>query len=313
MRTFRNAFTSVRLDSSAANIYPRIRVDFKLTHDTVDVAITNPISVNYATPEEEICYGPACWMWDYLRRSGQHGFFLPLSGGIDSSAAACIVSSMSRLVCDACKDGNQEVIADARRIVGDDSYIPSDPKEFTNRIFTTCYMGTVNSSTYTRERAKNLADQLGSYHLSIVIDTAITAVIAIFTGVTGKVPKFRANGGCRRENLALQNIQARLRMVLSYLFAQLILWSRGLSGRLLVLGSTNADEALCGNLTKYDCSSADINPIGGISKTDLRSFIRFFRSKYDVSALDSIYVAPPTAELEPLCEGEISQIDEVDY
>ena len=33
------------------------------------------------TPEQEISLGPACWMWDYLRRSGMAGFFLPLSGG----------------------------------------------------------------------------------------------------------------------------------------------------------------------------------------------------------------------------------------
>ena len=33
-----------------------------------------------------------------------------------------------------------------------------------------------------------------------------------------------------------------------------------------VLGSANVDECLRGYLTKYDCSSADINPIGGISK-----------------------------------------------
>lgn len=33
-----------------------------------------------ATPEEECCLGPACWMWDFLRRSGAAGFFLPLSG-----------------------------------------------------------------------------------------------------------------------------------------------------------------------------------------------------------------------------------------
>jgi len=49
--------------------------------------------------------GPACWMWDYLRRSGQGGYFLPLSGGIDSSSSACIVASMCHLVCDAVNDG----------------------------------------------------------------------------------------------------------------------------------------------------------------------------------------------------------------
>jgi NAD+ synthase (glutamine-hydrolysing) len=56
-------------------------------------------------------------------------------------------------------------------------------------------------------------------------------------------------------------------MVTAYLFAQLMLWVRGRPGGLLVLGSSNVDEALRGYMTKYDCSSADINPIGGISKT----------------------------------------------
>jgi NH3-dependent NAD+ synthetase len=61
-------------------------------------------------------------------------------------------------------------------------------------------------------------------------------------------------------------VQARMRMVISFLFAQLTPWVRGQKGFLLVLGSANVDECLRGYLTKYDCSSADINPIGGISK-----------------------------------------------
>ena len=35
-----------------------------------------------------------------------------------------------------------------------------------------------------------------------------------------------------------------------------------MQGYLLVLGSANVDESLRGYMTKYDCSSADINPIG---------------------------------------------------
>ena len=38
--------------------------------------------------------------------------------------------------------------------------------------------------------------------------------------------------------------------------------------------------SLRGYMTKYDCSSADLNPIGGISKTDLRSFCRYSAHKY---------------------------------
>lgn len=59
-------------------------------------------------------------------------------------------------------------------------------------------------------------------------------------------------------------------MVIAFLLAQLMPWVRGKSGFLLVLGSGNVDEALRGYLTKYDCSSADLNPIGGVSKQDLR-------------------------------------------
>ena len=45
-----------------------------------------------------------------------------------------------------------------------------------------------------------------------------------------------AHGGSVRENVALQNVQARSRMVVAYLFAQLVLWTRNRPGGLLVLG-----------------------------------------------------------------------------
>ena len=76
--------------------------------------------------------------------------------------------------------------------------------------------------------------------------------------------------------------------------------------------TANVDEALRGYMTKYDCSSADINPIGGISKTDLKSFLLLARQRFNLTALDSILSAPPTAELEPLVEGRIAQTDEED-
>jgi NAD+ synthase (glutamine-hydrolysing) len=60
----------------------------------------------------------------------------------------------------------------------------------------------------------------------------------------------QADGGSNVENLALQNIQARLRMVLAFFMAQLRLWSQGRSGFQLVLGTANVDECLRGYLTK---------------------------------------------------------------
>lgn len=62
--------------------FPRVKVDFALSHEEdITIPSADPIDVHYHTPEEEISLGPACWLWDYLRRSGQAGFFLPLSGG----------------------------------------------------------------------------------------------------------------------------------------------------------------------------------------------------------------------------------------
>ncbi|XP_033842416.2 glutamine-dependent NAD(+) synthetase [Periophthalmus magnuspinnatus] len=292
---------------------PRVTVDFSLSSsDDVFLPTHDPMDWSFHTAEEEISLGPACWLWDYLRRSGQAGFLLPLSGGVDSSSTACIVFSMCVQVCEAVRSGNSQVLLDVRRVAGDDSYRPDDPRELCGRLFTSCYMSSENSSTETRSRAHELARQIGSTHLNINIDLAVKGILGIFSAVTGMFPKFRANGGGDRENVALQNVQARVRMVLSYLFAQLSLWARGKPGGLLVLGSANVDESLTGYFTKYDCSSADINPIGGISKTDLKAFLKFCVDRFKLTALTSILAAPPTAELEPLIDGQVSQTDEAD-
>lgn len=165
------------------------------------------------------------------------------------------------------------MLGEIRQIVNDPNYTPSSASDICAKLFVTCYMGTTNSSEATKKRARDLASQIGSNHLSIVIDTAVSAVVGIWTSTMRLVPKFKVNGGTINENMALQNIQARLRMVIAYFFAQLTLWAVGRPGSLLVLGSANVDECLRGYFTKYDCSSADLNPIGSISKTDLRLLV----------------------------------------
>ena len=139
-------------------------------------------------------------------------------------------------------DIDEQVIEDLRAIVRNPSFVPTSPQEICNLIFHTCYMGTENSGPDTQSRAKELAARIGCYHLDIKIDSIVQSFLSLFSFVTGKMPQFRAFGGSNTENLALQNVQARSRMVVAYLFAQLLLWSRGLDGSLLVLGSSNVDE-----------------------------------------------------------------------
>lgn len=112
VRTYKNQIRSSR-NQAAQDLrnYLRIRADFALgASDGADSLRMPPaaaIEWKFHTPEEEIALGPACFLWDYLRRSGQHGYFLALSGGRDSAAVACIVYSMCRLVCDAVKNGKK--------------------------------------------------------------------------------------------------------------------------------------------------------------------------------------------------------------
>ncbi|KAI9684096.1 MAG: glutamine-dependent NAD(+) synthetase [Trizodia sp. TS-e1964] len=319
VRSFRSS-SSRGLQAVQSRCYKRIDVPYNLSkkgflfHD--DAKLSPTIEPRYHSPTEEIGLGAGAYLWDYLRRSKQSGFFIPLSGGIDSCATSVIIYAMCRMVLEAIKEGNNQVVADARRICGEpeeSTWLPSSEKELCGRIFHTCFMGTSNSSKETRERAKSLAEAIGAYHTDLNIDTVVSALTTLFTTITRFTPRFRAHGGSTTENLALQNIQARLRMVTAYMFAQLLPTIRGRlgGGNLLVLGSANVDECLRGYLTKYDCSSADINPIGGISKTDLKAFIAHAGAAYGLPILSSFLSAVPTAELEPITPDYV-QSDEVD-
>ena len=318
VRSYRGAKVSRAVQASKTERLPQIDVDFDLGIEgwrdgRRGAQSSFPIQPHTHAPEEEIALGPACWLWDYLRRSGAAGYFIPLSGGADSGAVATLVGSMCQLVAKAVREKNATVINDVNRWLADGETpdIFTDPCELANRLLYTCYIGTENSSRETRKRAKHLAEQIGAHHLDINMDGLVNALQSLFTRITQKTPRFKVEGGTYQENQALQNIQARLRMVLSYLFAQMMPWVRNREGTLLVLGTGNVDEALRGYLTKYDCSSGDINPIGGISKHDLRRFLKWAEGHLGYTALAEIVAAPPTAELEPITET-YTQTDEDD-
>ncbi|KAK0515479.1 hypothetical protein JMJ35_001513 [Cladonia borealis] len=300
--------------------YRRIDVtaySMSLQNDDFKAKLTPSCPIKIHAPEEEIALGPALWLWDYLRRSSLAGFLLPLSGGVDSCATAVIVSSLSRLLIDAIRDGNPQVISDVQRIAGayeKEGWLPQSTQALTRNLFHTLYLGMASqSSKETRSRAKELSKAIGSYHTDLNIDDVFNAQKNIFTKSTRFEPRFKVHGGSIAENLALQNIQARTRMVTAYEFSQLLPTIRGRKGggSCLVLGSANVDEALRGYYTRYDCSSADLNPIGGISKTDLKKFIAWACTNFDLPILKDFLAATPTAELEPL-EGGYVQSDEAD-
>ncbi|KAK6060429.1 hydrolase, carbon-nitrogen family [Cooperia oncophora] len=174
--------------------------------------------------------------------------------------------------------------------------VGEDPAELCHKLFFTCYMASEHSSAQTRACADGLAKDINSHHSSMYIDTVVSAALSAFKLAKGFIPSFDSNDS--REGLALQNLQARIRMVFAYLFAQLSLITEGRPGSLLVLGSSNVDELLVGYLTKYDCSSADINPIGSISKSDLRQFLRKVHDDHGMKSLKMIHDTGESASAE---------------
>ena len=87
---------------------------------------------------------PSCWLWDYLKKSGASGLFLPLSGGVDSGAVALVVFNMCRLLVSESRKAS--VLSDLRKVLRDPTYVPSTAQELCNKILFTAYLATENSS-----------------------------------------------------------------------------------------------------------------------------------------------------------------------
>jgi NAD+ synthase (glutamine-hydrolysing) len=262
VRSSRAAVASRSRQAASAPAVPRVSVAFALALSREDAAramAAPPLEPFVHSPEEEIAYGPACWLWDYLRRSGASGYFLALSGGADSASTAAIVGCMCQLVLLAITTGeapgavrtrgvraaapDARVLADLRRLTrAEPGWTPASAAEISNLVLSTCYMATDNSSAETRARAAALAAEVGAYHTSSLIEPMVRGTLQVFATVASRAPRYRDVGGSHAEDVALQNIQARLRMVYGYLLAQLLPWTHGREGFLLVLGSANVDE-----------------------------------------------------------------------
>lgn len=126
---------------------------------------------------------------------------------------------MCRIVMEAVEEGNTQVIEDVKRIAkyGDEGVLPKSPQELCNQVFTTIYMGMKKQSSHeTRQRAKDLSAAIGSYHVNLDIDDIYEAQKKLVVDTVGFDPKFRVEGGTNQENLTLQCLQARIRMVTAY-------------------------------------------------------------------------------------------------
>lgn len=79
----------------AACSIPRVDVDFGLCLPADTAALPSPAREPfYYRPEEEIAYGPAAWLWDYLRRrcgSQQRAHPQPVNSRFGAALAAALL------------------------------------------------------------------------------------------------------------------------------------------------------------------------------------------------------------------------------
>lgn len=250
-------------------------------------------------PEQEIYYFTSLWLWDYLRKCKfAKGFIVPLSGGLDSCSVALIVYSMCNLI--ARHIQLPEIRVELKRILQletDESltkFISEHndqlDKALCSKLLRSCYLKTLYSGESSQKRARELAESIcAEFH---VLDFTEIYQNANRLGDSIQVEKTaNQSDSTRSVSILQQNLQARIRMLLTYYLS---------GGTRLVLATGNVDEALVGYLTKFDCSAADLNPIGSLSKQDLRRFIEFIRTTFFSNRpqiIDSILNATPSAEL----------------
>lgn len=246
--------------------------------------------------EEEFLRAEALGLFDYLRKSGLHGFAVSLSGGADSTAVATLVAFMVRL-------GVAELglggLADRL------GHIPglreaTTVGEAVRRLLVCVYQGTANSSTTTREAARTVAEGLGAEFIAWEVGDLVGAYRSLVGGAVGRELSWE------RDDMALQNIQARVRAPGIWLLANI--------RNFLLLSTSNRSEAAVGYATMDGDTCGGLAPIAGIDKNYLRSWLRWLEvtgptGMEPVSAVGAVNALPPTAELRP---PERHQTDEAD-
>lgn len=246
---------------------------------------------------EEFWRAVSLGLFDYMRKSYNHGFVVSLSGGVDSTAASCLIFLMVKA---AIKELSLPILKKKLE------YIPwigavKTEKDLIKNVLTCMYQGTTNSSDITRTAATEVTKTLGATFYDITISEIVAAYERLIGDVMGISLEWNTH------DLAKQNIQARVRSPSVWLVANL--------KRALLLTTGNRSEAAVGYTTMDGDSSGGLSPLGGIDKAFLRDWLVWLEREGPVdlnaalSVLSLVNEQQPTAELRPL---ENKQTDERD-
>ncbi len=241
----------------------------------------------FMSKEEEFTHALALGLFDYMRKSYSRGFVVSLSGGADSSGCAALITQSLRL---------------ARKELGDDGlrarlhYLDlGELDTMVSRLLTCVYQGTDNSSDATEESARELARDLGATYY-------VWNVQPLYDQYTEMIEaSLERDLTWEQDDLALQNIQARLRSPGIWMIANI--------RKALLVTTSNRSEAAVGYATMDGDTSGGIAPLGGIDKAFLLHWLQWAEKELGIGGLSYVNSLQPSAELRPL---ENEQTDEGD-
>jgi NAD+ synthase (glutamine-hydrolysing) len=245
---------------------------------------------------EEFARAVALGLFDYMRKTRSRGYTVSLSGGADSSAVVCLVSLMVEF---GVKQLGLEGFRSKLNYIKDLSDCEST-KDLCGKILTCAYQATDNSSGSTLESARELAHSIGAQFHEFDIGKIVDEYTAMVEGAIGRKLDWQ------RDDIALQNIQARVRSPGIWLLANLM-------GNVL-LCTSNRSEGAVGYCTMDGDTSGGLAPVAGVDKNFLRRWLRWLertgpRGLHPYEALKIVNEQTPGPELRP---QELHQAGEKD-
>lgn len=236
--------------------------------------------------EEEFGRSLALGLFDYMRKTKARGYTVSLSGGADSSCVCCLISLMVKF-------GVQQLGKDgfARKL----AYMPDlvnakDEQDFVRQLLSCAYQASENSSDATLQSARELAEYLGAQFYEFNIGAVVQEYTDMVSRAVGRELEWS------RDDIALQNIQARVRSPGIWLLANL-------QGSIL-LCTSNRSEGAVGYCTMDGDTSGGLAPIAGVDKNFIRRWLRWMEHTgpaglHPFTALHVVNTQTPGPELRP--------------
>ncbi len=258
------------------------------------------IPINNFQKEEEFARAVALALFDYLRKAKSNGWVISLSGGADSSAITALCFLAIKMAVDELGlEGFKTKLAYNQNIKKCKSV-----EELANAMITNVYQGTSNSSTATRFSAASLAKSLNTNFYDIDINNIVEEYKELISKAIGRNLKWET------DDIAMQNIQARVRAPSAWLLANL--------NNSLLLATSNRSEASVGYATMDGDTSGSISPIAGIDKLFLRHWLIWLENvgldgTLKIAGLNAVNNLEPTAELRPSDKKQSDEDDLMPY